>query len=134
MNMGEFGKIAVNMLPDMGDDMGRMEKGLMFAGDHLEEAAAAYAQLHAGAGGREYCEATDKLVYMLGCMLSDIALICNGLMMSMDTVAVNYIIKSVKDLREDGLKGETVEKETIDTMGLLRSIFEMAGKAVQSDE
>ena len=44
------------------------------------------------------------------------------------------IIKSVKDLREDGFKGEPVEKETIDTMGLLRSIFEMAGKAVQSDE
>lgn len=136
MNMGEFGRIAVIMLPDMEEDVERMEKGLMFASDHLEEAAAAYAQIEAGAGGTKYADAVEKLVYMLGCMLSDIALICNGLLMRMDTVAVSYIVKSLKDLTPVRSREavEAVEEGPIPPMTLLRRIYEMAGKAVQSDE
>lgn len=137
MNMNDFGRIAVNMLPDMGNDLENMEKGLMFLDDHMEEAAAAYARIEAGAEAEAYVEAADTLVYMLGCMLADIALVCHGLMMSMNTVAVKYIIDTVKNLRGDGSKGEKVQavgEGSLDTMGILRSIYELAGGAVKSHE
>lgn len=136
MNMNDFAMIAINTMPKVENNVQKIEKGLMFAGDHLEEAAAAYAQIAAGAQDQAYVDAMERLGDMLGHVLADIAMICDGTLMSMNCMARRYIIKSLKDLTQvsRGEAVEAVEEGPIPPMTLLRRIYEMAGKAVQSDE
>ena len=94
MNMNEFQRLATASTQRMGEKE-KVEKGLMFLDDHVEEAAAMYVKVDKTRGA-ERSMAADKLADMLGFMLVDIALICEGLMMNMGSVATRNLMNVMK--------------------------------------
>ena len=126
MNMNEFQRLATASTKRMGVKE-KVENGLMFLDDHVEEAAALYVKVEK-ARGAEKATAADALADMLGFMLVDIAMICEGLMMNMGSVATRNLMNVMKQLR-----GETdLEEES--AKGVLRKVYEMVGKVVQTGE
>ena len=126
MNMNEFQRLATASTKRMGVKE-KVENGLMFLDDHVEEAAALYVKVDK-ARGAEQAKAADALADMLGFMLVDIAMICEGLMMNMGSVATRNLMNVMKQLR-----GETdLEEES--AKGVLRKVYEMVGKVVQTGE
>lgn len=125
MNMNEFQRLATASTQRMGVK-DKVEKGLMFLDDHVEEAAAMYVKVDK-ARGAEQAMAADKLADMLGFMLVDIALICEGLMMNMGSVATRNLMNVMKQRGETDLEEESAK-------GVLRKVYEMVGKVVQTGE
>ena len=125
MNMNEFQRLATASTQRMGVKE-KVEKGLMFLDDHVEEAAALYVKVDKERG-EEQVMAVDKLADMLGFMLVDIALICEGLMMNMGSVATRNLMNVMKQRGETDLEEESAK-------GVLRKVYEMVGKVVQTGE
>lgn len=126
MNMNEFQRLATASTQRMGVKE-KVENGLMFLDDHVEEAAALYVKVDK-ARGVEQAKAADALADMLGFMLVDIAMICEGLMMNMGSVATRNLMNVMRQQR-----GETdLEEES--AKGVLRKVYEMVGKVVQTGE
>lgn len=125
MNMNEFQRLATASTQRMGVKE-KVEKGLMFLDDHVEEAAALYVKVDK-ARGAEQAMAVDALADMLGFMLVDIALICEGLMMNMGSVATRNLMNVMKQRGETDLEEESAK-------GVLRKVYEMVGKVVQTGE
>ena len=125
MNMNDFQNIAVSGIRTETLHQ-KIEQGLMFLDDHLEEAATMYAKLE-NAKATESREAADKMADMLGFMLVDIALICEGLMMNMGVVAKRNLMKAMRQRGETDLEEESAK-------GVLRKVYEMVGKVVQTGE
>lgn len=126
MNMNEFQRLATASTQRMVVQE-KVEKGMMFLDDHVEEAAALYVKVEK-ARGAEKAMAADALADMLGFMLVDIAMICEGLMINMGSVATRNLMNVMKQQR-----GETdLEEES--AKGVLRKVYEMVGKVVQTGE
>lgn len=126
MNMDDFQDLAVCSIR-AGSLQKRIEKGLMFLNDHMEEAAALYVKLEkakAGEGGK----VADEMADMLGFMLVDIALICDGLMMNMGSIAKRNLMNVIEQKEAERDLGEESAKS------ILKKVCELAGKVVQSDE
>lgn len=125
MNMNEFQRLATASTQRMGVKE-KVENGLMFLDDHVEEAAALYVKVDKERG-EEKVMAVDKLADMLGFMLVDIALICEGLMMNMGSVATRNLMNAMRQRGETDLEEESAK-------GVLRKVYEMVGKVVQTGE
>lgn len=125
MNMNEFQRLATASTQRMGVKE-KVENGLMFLDDHVEEAAAMYVKVDK-AMGAEKAMAADKLADMLGFMLVDIALICEGLMINMGSIATRNLMNVMKQRGETDLEEESAK-------GVLRKVYEMVGKVVQTGE
>ena len=125
MNMNDFQNIAVSGIRTETLHQ-TIEQGLMFLDDHLEEAATMYAKLEK-AKGTESREVADKLADMLGFMLVDIAMICQGLMMNMGSIAKRNLMNAMQQRGETDLEEESAK-------GVLRKVYEMVGKVVQTGE
>lgn len=125
MNMNDFQNIAVSGIRTETLHQ-KIEQGLMFLDDHVEEAATMYAKLE-NAKGTECREAADKLADMLGFMLVDIAMICQGLMMNMGSIAKRNLMNAMQQRGETDLEEESAK-------GVLRKVYEMVGKVVQTGE
>lgn len=125
MNMNEFQRLATASTQRMGVKE-KVENGLMFLDDHVEEAAALYVKVDK-ARGAEQAKAADALADMLGFMLVDIAMICEGLMMNMGSVATRNLMNVMKQRGETDLEEESAK-------GVLRKVYEMVGKVVQTGE
>ena len=126
MNMNDFQDLAVCGIR-VGSLQKRIEKGLMFLNDHMEEAAALYVKLEkakVGEGGK----VADEMADMLGFMLVDIALICDGLMMNMGSIAKRNLMNVMEQKEAERDLGEESAKS------ILKKVCELAGKVVQSDE
>lgn len=91
MNMNEFQRISAAPMLEMAK-VEKVERGIMYLDDHLEEAADAYAKMDSENSHREYLHAREKLKKMLGFMLSDIAMVCDGLGERMGDIAVKNLI------------------------------------------
>lgn len=126
MNMNEFQKIAVCGIR-AGSLKERIEKGLMFLDDHMEEAAALYVKMEK-AKGAESCKVAEEMADMLGFMLVDIALICDGMMMNMGSIALRNLMNVMRQKAGERDLGEESAKS------ILKKVCELAGKVVQSDE
>ena len=125
MNMNEFQRLATASTKRMGVKE-KVENGLMFLDDHVEEAAALYVKVDK-ARGAEQAKAADALADMLGFMLVDIAMICEGLMMNMGSVATRNLMNAMQQRGETDLEEESAK-------GVLRKVYEMVGKVVQTGE
>ena len=104
MNMNDFQDLAVCGIR-VGSLQKRIEKGLMFLNDHMEEAAALYVKLEkakVGEGGK----VADEMADMLGFMLVDIALICDGLMMNMGSIAKRNLMNVMEQKEAERDLGE----------------------------
>lgn len=91
MNMNKFQRITCAAHLKMAKKA-KVELGIGCLDDHLEEAADAYAKMDGAADRAAYMEGREKLMKMLGFMLADIALVCDGLSETMDNVAVENLI------------------------------------------
>lgn len=125
MNMNEFQRLATASTQRMVAQE-KVEKGMMFLDDHVEEAAALYVKVEK-ARGAEKATAADALADMLGFMLVDIAMICEGLMINMGSVATRNLMNVMKQRGETDLEEESAK-------GVLRKVYEMVGKVVQTGE
>ena len=125
MNMNEFQRLATASTKRMGVKE-KVENGLMFLDDHVEEAAALYVKVDK-ARGAEQAKAADALADMLGFMLVDIAMICEGLMINMGSVATRNLMNAMQQRGETDLEEESAK-------GVLRKVYEMVGKVVQTGE
>ena len=126
MNMNDFQDLAVCGIR-VGSLQKRIEKGLMFLNDHMEEAAALYVKLEKAKEG-EGVKVADEMADILGFMLVDIALICDGLMRNMSSVALRNLMNLMEQKEAERDLGEESAKS------ILKKVCELAGKAVQSDE
>lgn len=125
MNMNDFQDIAVRGIRTETLHQ-KVEQGLMFLDDHVEEAAALYVKLEK-ATGEESRKTDEALADMLGFMLVDIAMICTGLMMDMGSIAKHNLMNAMQQ------RGET-DLEEVSAKGVLRRVYEMVGKVVQTGE
>lgn len=125
MNMNEFQRLATASTQRMVAQE-KVEKGMMFLDDHVEEAAALYVKVEK-ARGAEKATAADALADMLGFMLVDIAMICEGLMINMGSVATRNLMNAMQQRGETDLEEESAK-------GVLRKVYEMVGKVVQTGE
>lgn len=91
MNMNEFQLITAVPMLEMAK-VEKVERGIMYLDDHLEEAADAYAKMDAAKDHTAYMDAREKLKKMMGFMLSDIAMVCDGLGGRMGDIAVENLI------------------------------------------
>lgn len=130
MNMHEFQRLTLATLPMMAMK-DHLSAGMIALNDSVEDAAALYARMEKAENADEYIEAREDLGKAMGFVLAAVAQVCEGLDVIMDEVAM----ENIENLLGQKADAKLEEQEKgLTTMGLLRSIFELAGKAVQSDE
>lgn len=130
MNMNDFQRLT---LASMGEAkmIEHVRQGMRALEGHAEEAKDAANRMDNTLTAGAYMEHRDRLAAMMGFVLVDVAEVCEGLDMLMGDVAMENLEELLKCTRV--VPAEMAKCES-PTLGILRQIAEMAGKAVTNDE
>lgn len=130
MNMYDFQRLTMATLPEA-EMTEHVKMGVRALADHTEEATGAAISMDEAQDADEYLDARERLEKMLGFILVDVVEICEGLDVMMSDVAIGNLTEL---LHYNRTAEKQLNSENADQKGLLRAIYELAGKAVQTNE